>query len=449
MRRVLVLSLLVLFVLEAGTVTFAGKTMNTVTYDGRESVTLAEFAAKTGSRHAWVAEKKKGVLVYAGHTYVFTAANRTVVIDNQAGIHLPEPIGWDGVNLYIPVEMLDRIFSISPSQLKPSEDIKIEKIILSGSDPTTIRILASGGIACDVIERSATSVTLKVGASSNVNEISPTGLVSSVTLKNQNNKTTIDLKFSKEVTIASKGIPNGVQVTFTSKAVVTQPVAKRKLVIVIDPGHGGKDPGAIGRKGTKEKVLTLDTSLRLKKLLQAQGHTVYMTRTTDKYVPLADRTKFANQKKADLFISIHFNANNSSSPSGFETYFLGMHRLEYAKNVALRENASLKYDIGEKAYNPDAVLNDIIAALLTNRFQSESEELAGYIQDASAAKTGFANRGLNQAGFYVLKGCSMPAVLVEGGFLTNPTEEAKIRQSTYRQRIAQGVAQGVSQYVNP
>ncbi|TET22949.1 MAG: N-acetylmuramoyl-L-alanine amidase, partial [Candidatus Stahlbacteria bacterium] len=176
---------------------------------------------------------------------------------------------------------------------------------------------------------------------------------------------------------------------------------------------------------------------------------VYMTRTTDKYVPLADRTKFANQKKADLFISIHFNANNSSSPSGFETYFLGMHRLEYAKNVALRENASLKYDIGEKAYNPDEVLNDIIAALLTNRFQRESEELAGYIQDASAAKTGFANRGLNQAGFYVLKGCSMPAVLVEGGFLTNPTEEAKIRQSTYRQRIAQGVAQGVSQYVNP
>ena len=449
MRRVFVLSLLVLFFLEAGTVTFAGKTFTTVTYNGRESVTLVEFAAKTGSRHAWVDEKKKGVLVYAGHTYVFTASNRTVVIDNQAGIHLPEPIGWDGVNLYIPVGMLERIFSVSPSQLKPSEDIKIEKIILSGSDPTTIRILASGPISCDVIERSATSVTLKVGAGSNVNEISPTGLVSSVTLKNQNNKTTIDLKFSKEVTIASKGIHNGIEVTFAPKAVVTQPVAKRKMVIVIDPGHGGKDPGAIGKKGTYEKTMALDTSLRLKKLLQAQGHTVYMTRTTDKYVPLADRTKYANAKKADLFISIHYNANRSSSPSGFETYFLGMHRLEYAKNVALRENASLKYDIGENAYDPDAVLNDIIATLLTNRFQRESEELAGFIQDASAAKTGFKDRGLNQAGFYVLKGCSMPAVLVEGGFLTNPTEEAKIRQSGYRQRIAQGIAQGVSDYVNP
>jgi N-acetylmuramoyl-L-alanine amidase len=450
MRRVFVLSLLVLFFLEAGTVTFAGKTMNTVTYDGRESVTLAEFAAKTGSRHAWVAAKKKGVLVYAGHTYVFTAANRTVVIDNQAGIHLPEPIGWDGVNLYIPVGMLERIFSVTPSQLKPSEDIKIEKIILSGSDPTTIQILASGGIACDVVERSGTNVVLKVEAGSNVSQITPSGLVSSADIKNQNKKTTIDLKLSKEVKVTSKGIPNGIEVTFAStgtEAAVTQPAAKKKLVIVIDPGHGGKDPGAIGKKGTHEKAMALDTSLRLKKLLEAQGHTVYMTRTTDKYVPLADRTKYANAKKADLFISIHYNANRSSSPHGFETYFLGMHRLEYAKNVALRENASLKYDIGENAYDPDAVLNDIIATLLTNRFQRESEELAGYIQDASAAKTGFANRGLNQAGFYVLKGCSMPAVLVEGGFLSNPGEEAKIRQSAYRQKVAEGIAQGVAKYI--
>ncbi len=448
MRRVFVLSLLVLFFLEAGTVTFAGKTLNTVTYNGRESVTLIEFAAKTSSRHAWVAAKKKGVLVYAGHTYVFTAANRTVVIDNQAGIHLPEPIGWDGVNLYIPVAMLKRIFSVSPSELKPSEDIKIEKIILSGSDPTTIQILASGPISCEVIENSATSVTLKLPVGSNVTQISPSGFVSSATLRNHNDQTTINLKLSRECTVSSKGIHNGIEVTFTPKAVVTQPKAKKKLVIVIDPGHGGKDPGAVSKKGTQEKALALDTSLRLKKLLEAQGHTVYMTRTTDKYVPLADRTKYANAKKADLFISIHYNANRSSSPSGFETYFLGMHRLEYAKNVALRENASLKYDIGENAYDPDAVLNDIIATLLTNRFQRESEELAGFIQDASAAKTGFANRGLNQAGFYVLKGCSMPAVLVEGGFLTNPTEEAKIRQSTYRQRIAQGIAQGVSDYVN-
>lgn len=451
MRRVLALLLLAFFILEAGTVTFAGKTMNTVTYDGKESVTLAEFGQKTGSRHAWVAEKKKGVLVYAGHTYVFTAANRTVVVDNEAGIHLPEPIGWDGVNLYIPVGMLSRIFSISPSQLKPSEDIKIEKIILSGSDPTTIQILASGPVSCEVKENSSTSVTLKLPVGSNVSQITPSGLVSSVEVKNIKNNTTISLKLSEPCEVSSRGIPKGIEVTFTSEgseAAVTQPKAKKKLVIVIDPGHGGKDPGATGKKGTHEKTMALDTSLRLKKLLEAQGHTVYMTRTTDKYVPLADRTKSANAKKADLFISIHYNANNSSYPAGFETYFLGMHRLAYAKNVALRENASLKYDIGENAYDPDAVLNDIIATLLTNRFQRESEELAGCIQDASAAKTGFANRGLNQAGFYVLKGCSMPAVLIEAGFLSNPTEEGKIRQPAYRQKIAEGIAVGVRKYVN-
>jgi len=452
LRGVIGLLLIGTIILTAGTVNFAGKTLSTVTYNGKESVTLIEVASKTGSRRAWVAEKKKGVLVYNFHTYVFTANNRTVVIDNEVGIHLPEPIGWDGTNLYVPVMMLERIFSVEPSDLNPSEEIKIEKIILSGTDPTTIQILASGGVTCEVIERSATAVTLKVGAGSKVKEIAPSGLVASATLKNNSNKTTIDLKFTKDVTVTSKAIPNGVEVSFKSKGttpVVTQKPVNKKMVIVIDAGHGGKDPGAIGRKyGTHEADVALDTSKRLKKLLEAQGHTVYMTRTTDKYVPLQSRTKFANAKKADLFISIHYNANNSTSPSGFETYFLGSHRLEYAKNVALRENASLKYDIGENAYDPDAIFNDIIATLLTNRFQRESEELAGFIQNASAAKTGFKNRGLNQAGFYVLKGCSMPAVLVEGGFLSNSTEEGKIRQGSYRQKVAEGIASGVRKYIN-
>jgi N-acetylmuramoyl-L-alanine amidase len=252
------------------------------------------------------------------------------------------------------------------------------------------------------------------------------------------------------VKTSSKGITNGVEITFTQvSATTSQQTSKTKFVIVVDPGHGGKDPGAIGKsKGTKEKDMCLDTGLRLQKLLEAQGHTVYMTRTTDKYVPLGDRTKFANQKKADLFISIHYNANNSSSPHGFETYFLGSHRLEYAKNVALKENSVLKYDLGENAYDPDATLNDIIATLLTNQFQRQSENFAGYVQQASVSKTGFSDRGLNQAGFYVLKGCSMPAILVEGGFLTNSTEESKIRQPEYRQKVAEGIAGGVQKYIN-
>jgi hypothetical protein len=128
-------------VLRAGSVSFAGKVFNTALYDGRESVSIAEFAAKTGSKYAWVEEKKKGVLVYANRNYVFTAANRTVRIDEGA-IHIPEPIGWDGQTLYIPVKMLDKIFNVSPSQIKPSEDIKIEKIILTGSNPTKLQIVA-------------------------------------------------------------------------------------------------------------------------------------------------------------------------------------------------------------------------------------------------------------------------------------------------------------------
>ncbi len=453
--RILLLGLAVVFSLNAGTVTFASKTFNTVIYGGEQAVTLAEFASKTNSKFTWVAEKKKAVLKYNGHDYVFTAMNRTVIVDKTA-VHIPKLIGWDGVNLFIPVSMLKSIFNLKPSQLKPTDGVKIEKIILSGSDPTTIKILASGPVSCDVIENSASSVTLKLPVGSIPKSIVASGLIKEASLRNNNNHTTITLKMTKDVVVTPKGITNGIKVTFVSKAKTTTTpavqvaasVAKKKLVIVIDPGHGGKDPGALGRKGTKEAAMALDVAKRLQALLKAQGHKVYMTRTSDKYVSLKSRTKFANSKKADLFISIHFNANNSNAPSGIETYFLGMHRLTYAKNVALRENASLKYDIGENAYDPNATLNDIIATLLTNRFQKESEELAAYIQQKSAAQTKFKDRGLNQAGFYVLKGCSMPAVLVECGFLTNPTEEKKIRQPAYRQKIASGVALGVQKYVN-
>ncbi|MBD3286091.1 hypothetical protein GF338_07110 [candidate division WOR-3 bacterium] len=442
--------LLMATVLNAGTVSFAGKTLSTITFAGQESVTIAEFTSKTGAKWAWVPEKKKAVLVYAERRYILTANNRTVVVDG-GGIHLPAEIGWDGTHIYIPVSVLDLMFNTRPSDVQPAEETEIEKIYISGAGPTTFKVVASGPISCEVVEKSSTAVTLKIPVGSAVKTINASGLVSTASLQNSNKRTTIDLKLAKPCKVSSKGITNGVEITFTpvaGQATVTQPAAKKKLVIVVDPGHGGRDPGAIGKKGTKESAMVLDACKRLKKLLEAQGHTVLLTRDEDKHVPLADRTKFANQKKADLFISVHFNANNSSSPHGFETYFLGSHRLEYAKNVALRENASLKYDIGEKAYNPDEVLNDIIATLLTNRFQKESEELAGYIQDASVAKTGFSDRGLNQAGFYVLKGCSMPAVLVEGGFLSNPSEEAKIRESSYRQKVAEGIAGGVAKYVN-
>lgn len=448
-KRMLPFFFSLVFVLNAGTITFAGKQMTTVVFSGRESVTLAEFASKTGSRYSWVPDKKKAVIDYNSHSYVLTADNRTVVVDNNAGIHLPEPVGWDGTNLYIPVSVLSRLFNVSPSHLNPPQDVKIEKIYLSGADPTSIQIVASGPISCDVIENSASSVTLKIPVGSKIKSVPPSGLVSAAVLRNNENKTTIELKLSKNCNVSSKGIPNGVEIIFASQAAtqVKPAAASQKLTIVIDPGHGGKDPGAIGTKGTKEAAMNLDVATRLKTLLEAQGHTVILTRTTDTYVSLDGRTKFANQKKADLFISIHFNANNSSTINGFETYFLGMHRLEYAKNVALAENAALKYDIEHKAYNPDAVLNDIIGSLLTNTFQKQSETLAGFIQEKSSAATSFSNRGINQAGFYVLKGCSMPSVLVECGFLTNPTEEAKIRQPDYRQKIAQGIAGGVSEYV--
>ncbi len=216
-------------------------------------------------------------------------------------------------------------------------------------------------------------------------------------------------------------------------------------VIVIDPGHGGKDPGAIGRRGTKEKDIVLAIAKKLKKELEKRGFKVILTRSRDKYLSLNERTEIANNANADLFISIHCNWSRSRVASGTEVYFLSTAKTTWERVVAMRENASFtKYNgNGHKKLDP---IDDILLDMAQTEFLQESEDLAGFIQNGIVSKTGLLNRGVRQAGFYVLYGVFMPAVLVETAFLSNPEEERKLRSSDFQWKIARGIADGVVRF---
>jgi len=226
--------------------------------------------------------------------------------------------------------------------------------------------------------------------------------------------------------------------------------AKRR--IVIDAGHGGHDPGAIGPDGLYEKDVVLDIALRLRKILAANpANEVFLTRDNDVFIPLEERTAIANRKNADLFVSIHANASPRRQARGIETYLLNWTDDEEANRVAARENKiSLKQ---MKAMNRKMDVVDVIKSdLLRENKRDESIKLANYIQRCMVTGLGENQRhehdlGVKQALFYVLFGARMPSVLVEVSFISNPEEERLLSQDSYRTGIAKAIAEGLDNYI--
>lgn len=215
--------------------------------------------------------------------------------------------------------------------------------------------------------------------------------------------------------------------------------------IVIDPGHGGKDSGAVGIDGLKEKDLVLDISLMLKEMIEKElGISVILTRSDDRYVPLEERTAIANIQKADIFISIHANASPRKNTRGIETYFLSLTKDPEAMRVAARENfMPLK-----KLDDLQLILND----LMFNTKIKESSRLASYIQKSliftlNERYSDVNDLGVKQGPFYVLIGAKMPSVLVEISFISNPFEGRRLKNREYREKIARGILDGIKGYI--
>ena len=216
--------------------------------------------------------------------------------------------------------------------------------------------------------------------------------------------------------------------------------------IVIDPGHGGKDPGCSIKNGRfKEKDIVLNLAKALKKKIEKETKCkVFLTRNKDVYLSLEKRTAIANIKKADLFISLHVNAHTNKRVSGIETYFLDMAVDERSVWVAARENAIS----GKTLSGLRNIINDLV---LNNKFY-ESSQLAHAVQEGMISQIKINHRnikdlGVKQAPFYVLIGAQMPSILVEIGFLTNSTEMKRLVNKKYQARLIKGICKGIKEYV--
>ncbi|MFN2384457.1 MAG: N-acetylmuramoyl-L-alanine amidase, partial [Gemmatimonadota bacterium] len=220
--------------------------------------------------------------------------------------------------------------------------------------------------------------------------------------------------------------------------------------IVLDAGHGGRDGGAQGPGGSAEKDVTLAVTRALATALAAADPAlrVVLTRSDDTFIPLGERTRRANAERADLFISIHANSAERAGAEGFETYFLSAAKTEDARRVARMENAALRYETPSVARAPSGDVNFILWDLAQNEHLRASSALAASVQEELDRRLPLESRGVKQAGFFVLNGAFMPAILFEMAFISNPREEALLNDPAFRARLVDGLADSLLGYLD-
>jgi len=232
-----------------------------------------------------------------------------------------------------------------------------------------------------------------------------------------------------------------------------RPQVRAVRKVVVDAGHGGQDPGAIGRGGLREKDVNLDIALRLAQRLREQGIEVVLTRTTDVFLPLEERSRIANREQPDLFLSIHADASPRASTAGTTTYLVkevfeqagrGTVELDERAGLAAQETSLNPTHVGVRPSS--AGLTVVLWQVMLSEYRRESRLLAEAVQRHLAAGTGQPDRGVREAAYAVLKWTYAPAVLIEVGFLSNPTWEAQLASPGYRERTAEAIADAITEF---
>jgi N-acetylmuramoyl-L-alanine amidase len=426
-------------------------------------------------------EEKRFVFSFPDSPVIFVADGCFAQIGVEI-IHFPLPAFLEGVRFFIPEEpffevvtaLAPGVISIEPAEKtirysKPSSDLYLVDLNISENDwkyrftfnrylEGSIELVDSTHINLLVPEASIIpddpifqdlnlQNTVHVNGIGNVAKITVPKTIRSARLEGPDAGNTMTL----HVIVAGEDgdddpVAYGDQSIFDALAADQE---KWKIdKIIIDPGHGGKDPGAVGRRKTYEKNIVLKIGLALRDEIRRRTDIdVVMTRETDILIPLGERGRIANRENGKLFISLHINGSTSKKAHGQSTYFLSPARTERAMRVALKENSVIKYEEKKEGY-PD--LNDenfILLAMAQSQFAKESEAFASIIQNKLHKRTKLRNRGVDQAGFYVLIGASMPAVLVESAFITNPREENLLRTKKFQNQIAIGICDAIVEFV--
>ncbi|HLF18331.1 MAG TPA: N-acetylmuramoyl-L-alanine amidase [Candidatus Omnitrophota bacterium] len=217
--------------------------------------------------------------------------------------------------------------------------------------------------------------------------------------------------------------------------------------VVVDAGHGGKDPGAIGASRLYEKTVVLDIAQKFKQILERHGIKVVMTRRTDEFISLKDRTVLASESKADLFVSIHANAHDRRSVNGIEVYSLKDLDFFELNDLQRQENQETLYR-QLSMHQSDENLKSIVGDMLYTYKQGQSVQLAQELSQQAAGYVKAKNLGAKTSRFFVLRNTLIPAILVEVGYLSNPKEEKLLKDKGYRQKLAHALARGILDYIN-
>ncbi len=459
-------------------------------------ISVHQFARVLGY-HVYFNEQKRKLVVYLpGNKVLVTAQNPFILIDNKT-FQLPLPAMWWENEIWLPLEaflsLLNRNTNLTVALEDARRQVRVREKhynvtgveISTRANGTVIRIRTSRKYKKEEMTASMRYGWLHVdlyGARADVTLLRQTplaGLVRQVKAFQFQDLLSIAFllreeplsrqlyqdEFSGDVVVVLRTreeIPETPQEA--SNAPGDSPAGREDPImdlekerekwlidrVVIDPGHGGKDPGAIGVGNVKEKDVVLAIALRLGRLIEKKmpGVEVVFTRKDDRFIKLKERTRIANRMRAKVFISIHANWSPNKRTNGFETYIVGPEKGERAAEVVLKENSVIEFEEegDRKEYEG---INFILAQMAQSAFMRHSEYLASLVQEEMERRLRslkMKGRGVKQGPFWVMVGATMPSILIETGFLSNPYEARVLRTKRYQQKIAEGIFAGLQRF---
>lgn len=439
-------------------------------------VSARDISRMMGMRDPFLnTERNKMVLYIMDHRIKISGKTSFIIID-EIVYHLPTPVRIEKDDLFVPAEPFFMIlrYTIMPRIIYDArkELLDIDKVefnitgltIAEKANGTILRIhtrerFPEKNISSFVHDNGWFYLTVAGGLvdSSEIIRSETRGVIRHVTVDQLNES--VQLAFNLRSKIEGHEVYQGnnpSEIVITLRTPLSKSADRIKDVrdrwrldtVVLDAGHGGKDAGTVGRKGTKEKDITLDIAKRIAFMLEKNTRIrVVLTRDEDIFVPVEKRTQIANKSNGKIFVSIHVNANPNRRVRGFETYLLRPGKTDDAIAVASRENSVIQMEgKSRNTFEGLSAENLIMATMAQSMFLKESEDLASFIQSELDSRLSTPNRGVKQAGFYVLIGASMPNVLIEIGFLSNSVEEKNMKKPKYRQKIAQGIYSAILRF---
>ena len=439
-------------------------------------VSAKDLSKVLTSRSPYVNKERKKMVLYFSDTRIKITSNSSFVLVDEEVYHMPIHAKDVGDDIFLPAVPIFNILKqtvlpgLSYDPIKQRLDIDVIEFNITDlnieqkANGTILTVYTreqfnDGHISSFEHDNGWFYITVQDGIvdTTKINKSDTRGVIAKVTANQFAQSAQLAFRLRSEIIgyeVFQSSDPNAIVITlrtpFDKSADRIRKLRNRWQldIVVLDAGHGGKDGGTIGKSGTREKDIVLDITKRLGMLLEKKTNIkVVYTREEDVFIPLWKRTNKANVSNGKIFVSIHANGNPNRTARGFDVFLLNESKSDDAIELASRENAVIKLEehSGDR-YKELTGENLIMATMAQSMFIMESEVLADLIQDELGNRLDSPNRGVKQAGFMVLIGASMPNVLIETGFLSNPTDEKRLKQSSYRQKIAEGIFSAIVKF---